>query len=190
MKQILLLIAFLASFGASAQTTHMVDWFMGVPSSETNITIEQGDTVTWTWEDAMPHTVTSTGGTATFNSGTKTGIGQNFSHTFNAEGATTYHCNIHPSMQGTITVQAVMGVNDNIVSSLKYYPNPVKDVFTITAATNIDRVEVYDMNGRLLMSSEVPNPTIKVYMENFNTGTYFVKATIDKEIKNIAVVKQ
>lgn len=190
MKQKLLLIALLGTFGANAQTTHMVDWFMGVQSAETTITIDEGDTVTWTWQDNLPHTVTSTGGTETFNSGNVTGVGQTFSHTFNEEGATTYHCNVHPSMQGTITVEAVLGVNDNVLAKIQYYPNPVSDVFTITAQSNIDKVEVYDINGRLLLSSEVPNPTVKVYMDNFNTGTYFIKATVGNEVKNIAVVKQ
>lgn len=190
MKRKLLLIASLASFGASAQTTHIVDWFMGVPSSETNVTIDEGDTVTWTWQDNMPHNVTSTGGTETFSSGNKTGVGQTFSHTFNSEGATTYHCSVHPAMQGTITVEATMGVDGNLMAELKYYPNPVENVFTITAASNIDKVEVYDINGRLIMLSEVPNPTVKVYMDSFNTGTYFIKATMGKEQKNIAVVKQ
>lgn len=190
MKRKILLIALMASFSANAQTTHMIDWFMGVQSAETTITIDEGDTVTWTWQDNLPHTVTSTGGTETFNSGSKTGMGQTFTHTFNTEGATTYHCNVHPSMQGTITVEATMAVNNNVLAELKFYPNPVNNIFTLTAASNIDKVEVYDMNGRLLMLSEIPNPTVKIYMDNFNPGTYFVKATVGNEVKNIAVVKQ
>jgi hypothetical protein len=190
MKIKLLALALFGTLGINAQTTHMVDWFMGVSSAETTITIDEGDTVIWTWMDNLPHTVTSTGGTDTFNSGTKTGMGQTYTRVFNNVGATNYHCNVHGMMSGTITVEAVMGVEDNVLAGLQYYPNPVNDIFTLTSSENIDRVEVYDINGRMLMLSDSPNPIIKIYMENFNSGTYFVKATMGNESKNITIVKQ
>jgi len=190
MKTKLLLIALLGTLGMNAQATHMVDWFMGVQASETTITIDEGDTVIWTWMDNLPHTVTSTGGTESFNSGTKTGNGQTFTHVFDAVGATTYACGVHPMMQGTVTVEAVMGVEDQSVIDFKYFPNPTNDVLTLTAAQNIDRVDVYDMNGRLLMTSTVANPTVKVYMSAFAAGTYYIKANIGERVENISVVKQ
>jgi hypothetical protein len=190
MKIKLLALTLFGTLCSNAQPTHMVDWFMGVSAAETTITIDEGDTVTWTWMDNLPHTVTSTGGTDTFNSGTKTGMGQTYSRVFNNVGSTNYQCNVHPMMDGTITVEAIMGVEESILGSLQYYPNPVNNVLTLTSSEIIDRVEVYDINGRLLMLSESPNPVVKVYMENFNSGTYFVKATSGKESKNIAVIKQ
>jgi hypothetical protein len=93
-------------------------------------------------------------------------------------------------MQGTVTVEAVMGIEDQSVIDFKYFPNPANDVLTLTAAQNIDRVDVYDMNGRLLMTSTAANPTVKVYMSAFAAGTYYIKAAIGNSIKNISVVKQ
>jgi len=63
--------------------------------------IQAGDTVTWTNEGARPHTVSADDGS--FDSGTLQ-PGQSFSWTFEESGTVTYHCDIHPSMRGSVSV--------------------------------------------------------------------------------------
>ena len=191
MKKKLLLGLLFATMGLSAQTTHMVPWFMGVTSAQTNVTVDMGDTVTWTWDDTLPHTVTSIGDSLDdFDSGTLTGSNEEFSHTFNIEGSYAYACNFHPSMQGVITVQSVAAVIDNKIIDFKYYPNPVTDVLTITSADIINKVTVYDMTGRIVMSNTADTPTVKVYMNSFVAGTYIVSVNSQEASKNITVVKK
>lgn len=190
MKGTLLLGMLLATLGLSAQETHHINWFMGVTNAQASMTIAEGDTVEWTWTDALPHTVTSnTGGTDTFDSGFITGNGQTFSHLFENEGATTYKCEAHPMMQGTITVTAIAGINDNIKESFQFYPNPTTDVLTINALDIIDRIEIYDATGRQIMNSKSGNLTSKVYMSNYAPGTYYVKAFTANASKNMTIVK-
>lgn len=190
MKGKLLLGMLLVTLGISAQTTHHINWFMGVTSGQASMTIDQGDTVEWTWTDDLPHTVTSIGGgTETFNSGTLTGNGQTFSHLFANEGATSYRCNVHTMMQGTITAEAVAGINDNIKEGFEFYPNPTTDILTINATDIIDRIEIYDANGRQVMNSKSGNATSKVYMSNYAAGTYYVKVFTANSSKDITIVK-
>lgn len=68
---------------------------------ESTLEIPVGTTVTWTNNDATPHTVTSTDGV--FDSG---GLdsGETFSFTFDSPGEFAYFCSFHPGMQGTIVV--------------------------------------------------------------------------------------
>ena len=66
------------------------------------ITISAGTTVTWTNNDSAGHTVTADDGS--FKSDTL-GTGATFSQTFTAAGTFAYHCAIHPSMKGTVTVR-------------------------------------------------------------------------------------
>ncbi|HLU80847.1 MAG TPA: T9SS type A sorting domain-containing protein [Flavobacteriaceae bacterium] len=102
-KRVLITITLFASFVMSAQQTHHLNWFMGVTSAQASITIEEGDTVIWTFTDAVPHSVTSNAGsTETFDSGIQTG--GTFSYTFTIAGTNPYRCIVHPSMVGTITV--------------------------------------------------------------------------------------
>jgi plastocyanin len=64
------------------------------------VTAKVGETITWQNLDAVPHTVTPDDGSF---SGT-VAAGSTFSHAFDAAGSYPYHCNIHPSMTGTITI--------------------------------------------------------------------------------------
>jgi plastocyanin len=65
------------------------------------IAVAAGSTVSWYNAGGAPHTVTSDVGA--FDSGTL-GSGGGFSMTFWTPGTYTYHCNIHPSMVGTVQV--------------------------------------------------------------------------------------
>lgn len=190
MKGKLLLGMFMLTFGAFAQTTHHINWFMGVSDTEASIAIDQGDIVQWTWTDALPHTVTSiAGGAETFNSGQKTGNGQTFSHTFANEGVTDYKCNVHAMMAGTITVNAVAGIDENNKIGFEYYPNPTTDILTINAVEVIDRIEIYNVSGKQVMNSKSGNTNNKIYMGNYPAGTYYVKVFTANAYKDITIVK-
>jgi plastocyanin len=61
-----------------------------------------GDTVTFTNDGAVAHTVTATSG-AKFDSGSLE-PGKTFKFTAEKAGTVSYVCTIHPGMQGTIEV--------------------------------------------------------------------------------------
>lgn len=191
MKIKLLLGLLLTSLGLSAQTTHHLNWFMGVTTAQASLTINQGDIVTWELTDGLPHTITSNaGGANSFDSGNISGNGQTFSHTFANVGVTTYKCNVHAMMQGTITTDAVAGVIENNKLKFEYFPNPTTDILTINAGEIIDRIEIYDSSGRQIMNSKSGNATSKIYMANYTAGTYFVKVFIGDKAENITVIKK
>jgi len=63
--------------------------------------VAAGATVTWTNDDTVPHTVTADDGA--FDSGIFD-PGVSFSWTFDEPGAFAYHCQLHPTMEGTVEV--------------------------------------------------------------------------------------
>ncbi|MGH8870990.1 MAG: plastocyanin/azurin family copper-binding protein [Acidimicrobiia bacterium] len=66
-----------------------------------HVTIEEGDTATWVWEDVMPHDVSGDGFKSEVQSeGT-------FSHTFDEAGSYPYVCTLHSGMKGTVTIVEV-----------------------------------------------------------------------------------
>lgn len=65
------------------------------------VTISVGDTVRWTNNDDSTHTTTSDSGLWD----TTLDRGQSYSQTFTTAGTFNYHCAIHPTMTGSITVQ-------------------------------------------------------------------------------------
>ena len=108
-KTTYLLIALLISsfsWQINAQTTYNLDWYTGISSEDASLIIDAGDTVIWTFTDGAPHSVTSdTGSNETFDSGTLD-AGSTYQYTFTEAGVNDYHCEVHPSMVGTITVNA------------------------------------------------------------------------------------
>ncbi len=77
----------------------------GFAFNPSSITVSAGTTITWTNKDSTTHTVTSTGGPASFDSGNLT-QGQTFQYTFTQTGTYTYRCDRHPTtMTGTVVVQ-------------------------------------------------------------------------------------
>ena len=100
-------MAFLAFSAPPAKAATTVDGTIaGSAFSPTPITIQVGDTVRWTNNDAVTHTVTSD--TSVFNSGSISN-GGTYSYTFTMPGTYGYHCSIHPSMTGEIIVQSTSG---------------------------------------------------------------------------------
>jgi plastocyanin len=67
------------------------------------LTVSVGARVTWTNTGQATHTTSANGGQ--WDSGLLS-PGSTFSFTFSSAGSFAFHCNVHPSMTGTITVQA------------------------------------------------------------------------------------
>jgi hypothetical protein len=67
------------------------------------ITIDQGDTVTWNNNGPSSHSATAPSGS--FDTGIMPS-GQSRSHTFNEAGTFSYICTPHPDMHGTVVVRA------------------------------------------------------------------------------------
>jgi plastocyanin len=91
-----------------AQQTYQLDWGFNINGTNASLTIEQGDTVEWTWIDTGQHNVINTANAVeTFDSGLLQGVGTTFSHTFTEIGVNDYECSPHNgNMFGTITVTA------------------------------------------------------------------------------------
>jgi plastocyanin len=67
-----------------------------------SITVKMGESVTWTNQDGVTHTVVADNGE--FKSG-DVAPGGTFTFTFDKAGTYPYHCTIHPTMKGTVIVQ-------------------------------------------------------------------------------------
>ena len=102
---ILVLAAMLGAACSSGSSGNSVS-IKGFAFSPASLTVSTGTTVTWTNNDSVTHTVTSD--TGAFSSG-NLDPGQTFSFTFSQAGTFAYHCSIHTSMHGTVTVNTSGG---------------------------------------------------------------------------------
>jgi amicyanin len=99
-------VLFLAASPAGAETVSVkIGNFTFGPKE---LKVKSGTTVTWTNEDDIPHTVTSS--TMAFKS-KALDSDDKFSFTFTTPGTYQYFCSLHPHMTGTIVVEAATGSN-------------------------------------------------------------------------------
>lgn len=69
--------------------------------ADSTVRVKKGGVVTWTNQDAAPHTITASNGS--FDS-PRMGQGDTFSHAFDQTGSFAYYCKLHPMMRGTVVV--------------------------------------------------------------------------------------
>ncbi|MFI9810983.1 cupredoxin domain-containing protein [Saccharothrix variisporea] len=86
----------------AATAAHQVN-IVGYAYSPANITVNVGDTVTWTNQDTAPHNVVVTSGPEKFTSPTLQ-KGQSYTFTFTKAGSYQYYCSVHPDMKASVTV--------------------------------------------------------------------------------------
>lgn len=90
----------------------------------------------------------------------------------------------------SITVSKTLGTIDPIFESLKTYPNPIDNYWTISNKSIIDRIEVYDLLGQTLLSEKYDSKTIKIDLSNFATGIYVAKIHSDDHVKSMKIIKK
>jgi plastocyanin len=105
----LLVIVFAATLTACSSTPTTTPAkntvnIQGNAFSPAEITIKQGESVTWVNKDSVGHTVVGT----TFTS-TLLDTGQSFTQVFASAGTFEYHCSVHPSMIGKVIVTSTGG---------------------------------------------------------------------------------
>lgn len=195
MKTNLLMMLFFGICTLQAQTTHDLDWERDFTSPQSDLTIETGDTVRWTWTDDLPHTVENdTGSTETFNSGTITGLGQTYSYTFTVEGVNPYFCGIHGAgnMSGTINVVDQLSVDEFAASKLLMFPNPVSTELQIQLPNNFNEgtITIFSVSGKQLFGQFVKNDIKDVTLDlsQFKSGMYFIKYQFGEHIETKRLV--
>ena len=114
--RMLLLSAMFIMIGALSvnAATHDVS-IVGFTFDPQIVNINVGDTVKWTNNDSVPHT--STSDTMVWDSGTLNN-GDTFEFTFNTADSYPYHCEVHPSMTGTVNVGST-GIESASLGELK-----------------------------------------------------------------------
>ena len=68
------------------------------------------------------------------------------------------------------------GINDNYMTDVNVYPNPVKDRLYIETSTQTQSIEIYDVYGRLQVTKTPSHQgDLSVDVSDLNSGIYFVK---------------
>jgi hypothetical protein len=71
-----------------------------------------------------------------------------------------------------------------------YYPNPVNDILSISTASTVDTIKVYNMLGQMVVETapKVSNP--QVDMNELQSGVYLVTLEVEGSLQTFRVIKQ
>jgi hypothetical protein len=92
---------------------------------------------------------------------------------------------------GNATTFTNLNVADNqLDKTINVYPNPATVTINVTGKNNIQSVQIYDVQGRLLQTNLGYGTNYSIDIADKANGVYFLKVTSDKVIKVERVVKE
>ncbi|MGB0976235.1 MAG: DUF4465 domain-containing protein [Prolixibacteraceae bacterium] len=84
------------------------------------------------------------------------------------------------SVQGVIDISTRVNEVDNSLS-IKVGPNPTSHYFKINTTSNIERIEIFDINGVLIVSSNVMDTQFVQDVTNWHKGLYIIRLRINNQ---------
>ncbi|KGO85622.1 hypothetical protein Q765_15545 [Flavobacterium rivuli WB 3.3-2 = DSM 21788] len=75
-------------------------------------------------------------------------------------------------------------------ASVQVYPNPAKNTVTVKADGNIQSLQLYDIQGRLLQTTVVNDTLQLLDLSSRTSGMYFVKVTTEKGVSVEKIIKE
>ena len=84
----------------------------------------------------------------------------------------------------------VLATNTFNTSNLKFYPNPVKDILTITNNKIIDTVKISNLLGQEVLRVNLNSENSQINISSLASGAYLVKIVSGKEIVINKIIKQ
>lgn len=90
----------------------------------------------------------------------------------------------------TATYTPTAGVNDLQRYNFSYAPNPVKDIINLSAAKNINKVELFNLLGQKSKSFEVNTLNKNLDISGLANGIYIMNVTIDETVGSYKIIKQ
>jgi hypothetical protein len=79
---------------------------------------------------------------------------------------------LYTSLAGCQSNCNATSIESTELKNLKLYPNPVKNALNISSNKKIDKIEIYDALGRIVISEN--NPTNTINVEQLESGIYSI----------------
>ena len=85
---------------------------------------------------------------------------------------------------------STVSVLDEMLKSVKVYPNPCNDYIDITAPENIKELSINDMQGKIVFQKYNCSKNIRIDVSEFKQGTYFIELKIDDFLISKKIIKK
>jgi len=76
-------------------------------------------------------------------------------------------------------------------AEVRMYPNPVDDELSVSVSGgNLSKIELYDLNGRLLLVKLVSGSSVQLPMSDFAKGTYLIRISYNNKVLTKQLLKK
>jgi len=87
----------------------------------------------------------------------------------------------------TLNVKEALATNETSFNKVQLYPNPVKDVLTVSSNKKVNSISVYNTAGQVVKTVQNTNT---VNMNSLSAGVYVVKTDIEGKTETSKVIKK
>jgi len=95
-----------------------------------------------------------------------------------------------PVFRNVISVQNSLSAGDFALANVIVYPNPVKDVLTVSFDKEISTVAVFNMLGQQVLEKQINATQGTIDVSNLQTGNYFIKVNSGAAFKTVKIIKE
>ncbi|UQB67262.1 S8 family peptidase [Epilithonimonas zeae] len=91
------------------------------------------------------------------------------------------------ALVATGTKKITLAANDSSKQEVKIYPTKTKDIINVNAPNDIERIALFDMNGKLILENTKTSKVQAISLNKFTSGVYIItvktkSGTISKKI--------
>ena len=95
-----------------------------------------------------------------------------------------------PSLPFALTVDVYLSDDKFVKEELKYYPNPVEDLLTISYSDHILQIEVFDLLGKRVKVKSTVGKEVDIDLSDLASGTYMVQLKTENKSQFLKVIKK
>ncbi|WP_312764984.1 T9SS type A sorting domain-containing protein [Epilithonimonas sp.] len=108
-------------------------------------------------------------------------------------GTTYYVVMMSPYTNSDIVIDLqyeTMAVDENKLSKTIIAPNPVKDIVNLNSKSTINKVEVFDLAGKLVYNNTIGKQQTQLNLSFLAKGAYIMKLKTDKNTETFKIIKK
>ncbi len=90
----------------------------------------------------------------------------------------------------TTSFENALSNNDfEIDNSVSIFPNPTTDMLNVKADSSIHSLEIYDIQGRIVLTKLIDQREVLINISHFKVGTYFLKINTEIGVRLQKIIK-
>ncbi|SHI97628.1 Por secretion system C-terminal sorting domain-containing protein [Mesonia phycicola] len=83
-----------------------------------------------------------------------------------------------------------LNVSSEILSDVKLYPNPTRNILNFTADIKVEKISIYSILGNKVFTLNPKDLNVSMNLESLQSGVYLVKVQKENAVKTFKIIKE